>query len=173
MTLHGSSRVAEAIAAGLFCGILLAGAAGSAQVGSAASGDARIKALLDDAGYKYDLTGDGDFKLVFTTEGERTQIVIINSNTEKYKNFEIREIWSPGYKSTEAIGGDIAVKLLKDNYERKLGAWQIVDAGDQQWAVFAAKVAADLSGQDLTSVINIVISSADELEKELTGRDDF
>jgi hypothetical protein len=57
--------------------------------------DQRVEKALKKLGLKYTVDKDGDFKLIFTTEGDRTQVVFINSGTETLRKMEIREIWSP------------------------------------------------------------------------------
>jgi hypothetical protein len=44
--------------------------------------DQRVEKALKKLGLKYTVDKDGDFKLIFTTQGDRTQVVFINSGTE-------------------------------------------------------------------------------------------
>src|SRR5438270_4384084 len=84
-----------------------------AQVGNTAKkppADPRVKAALDEIGYKFELNDDNDYKLVpIQTEQAgtaangkpiwRSQLVYVNSNTEKYGSLEIREVLAPAYLS--------------------------------------------------------------------------
>ena len=60
--------------------------------------DLRVQSALDDAGLKYTIDDDGDFRLLFGQEDDRSQLVWINSNTEEYGNMELREVWGIGYR---------------------------------------------------------------------------
>ncbi len=151
--------------------------------------DARVKAALDTIGYKYELTEDNDYKLIpIQTEQTgtkpdgtplwRSQLVYVNSNTEKYGGLEIREVLSPAFLSNGPLPSDIANRLLRENNSVKLGAWRLVvintgsNAG-KYLAMFAAQIAADSDSESLRLTIKSVILIADRMEKELTGKDDY
>ena len=92
-------------------------------VGSDIEYDRRVEKKLKKLDFNYKITKKGDFKLMFNVEDGRTQLVFINSNTEEYRDFEIREIWSIAYKSSdEQFPAKVANKLLEDTSRRKLGA---------------------------------------------------
>jgi hypothetical protein len=101
--------------------------AASAQLGNAARkppADARVRSALNEIGYKFEMTGDNDFKLVpIKTEGERSQLVYVNSNTEKYGTLEIREVLAPAFLSNGPLSAAVANRLLRENNEVKLGSW--------------------------------------------------
>jgi hypothetical protein len=140
---------------------------------SAQSGDTRVKAALDKLGLKYEVDKDGDFKIVMKVEGGRTQLAWITSNTEKFGGMEIRQVFSPGYKSNGNLPSDIANQLLTDNARKKLGAWQTFKSDQTSLAVFSAKIAANGSAAELSDSLEAVLYSADEMEKTLTRKDDF
>jgi hypothetical protein len=135
--------------------------------------DMRVKRVLDQTDLKYTIDKDGDFRFVFDLPGDRVQVVFINSKTEKYGNFEIREIWSAGYQSDSPFSAAIANRMLVNNFETKLGAWQTARLNGKNVAVFTAKVDASLNATQLEVVLTAVRRIADEMEKEITGRDDF
>ena len=133
--------------------------------------DARIKQQLDAIGYEYEVDDDGDYKLVFDTEEERSQLVFVISNVNKYGTHTVREIWSPAYQST---GNDfpalVANKLLEDSGENKLGAWVKQD----DMAIYVVKIAADASSDELEDAIEFAVKIADQMEVVLTdGADEF
>lgn len=141
-----------------------------AQVGDAAPEyDERVKASLEEKDVVYSIDSDGDFKVEFETEGDRTQLAFIISQTYEYGNFEIREIHAYAY---EAPGGEfppaIMQKLLEDSFTRKLGAWAIVD----NYAVFVTRIAADADAESLWNALVFTLESADEMEAELSGDTD-
>jgi hypothetical protein len=149
-----------------------------ANLSPAAAGtpDTRVKAALTKAGLKYELTSDGDFKVTMKFEDGRTQVVLINSNTETLKdtNMEIREITAIAYKTSGNLPAEVANILMKDSQKRKIGAWEVIaTSSGTSAAIFDAKIAADASGDNLVKVLQLVAIRADVMEKELTSKDDF
>jgi hypothetical protein len=175
----------------LFCLFLFAQAA-LAQLGTAAKkppADPRVKAALDQIGYKFELTDDNDYKLVpiqteqsgTTADGKpimRSQLVYVNSNVEKYGTLEIREVLAPAFLSNGPLSAAVANRLLRENNSVKLGSWRLVvinsgaNAG-KYLAMYAAQIAADSDAESLRLTIKSVILIADRMEKELTGLDDY
>lgn len=128
--------------------------------------DARVRKLLDELKLKYKIDKDGDFKLILPTTGNRTQLVFIRSKTSRYRNFEIREIFSVGYKSaTDTIPADVANRLLEHSARVKMGAWE----RQKGYAIFRVKIAADTNAESLYSALKLTYLAADEIEKEFTG----
>ncbi|MBK7903068.1 MAG: hypothetical protein IPJ97_09100 [Proteobacteria bacterium] len=54
-----------------------------------------------------------------------------------------------------------------------LGAWQVNQGKDEYLVVFSAQVDADADAAALREVIEVVMYSADRIEKELSGTDAF
>lgn len=144
-----------------------------AQTGSKPTGDQRVKAALEKLGLKYEVDADGDFKVGMKFEDGRTQVAWITSQTQQLGKMEIREIMSPAYRSTGPISDKIANQLLADSSQKKLGAWQTVNNGTTHVAVFSAKINATSSPEMLETSLQVVLYSADAMEKNLTGKDDF
>ncbi|WNZ44097.1 hypothetical protein Q2T42_19905 [Leptolyngbya boryana CZ1] len=145
-----------------------------AQTRQNSAADARVKAALDKAGMKYEIDSDGDFKLVIELPSGRTQLAFVRSSTQKLNgNLEIREIISPGYKSKSAFSPEIANQLLSDSARKKLGAWQTVKSGEASIALFCSKILANSDADSLVASIQATVLSADEVEKQLTNKDDF
>ena len=175
----------------LSCLLLIASAA-HAQLGNPTRkppADPRVKAALDKIGYKYELTQDNDYKLVpiqteqvgATPDGKprfRTQLVYVNSNTEKYGTLEIREVLAPAFLSGGPLSAPVANRLLRENNSVKLGSWRLVaissgpNAG-KYLAMFAAQIGADSDAESLRLAIKSVILVADQIEKELTNADAY
>jgi hypothetical protein len=146
------------------------------QPAAAGTADPRVKAALDQAGLKYEMTADGDFKVLMRFDDTRTQIILINSNTERLKdtNLEIREVYSVAYKTNGNLPLEVANQLMKDSQKRKIGAWELISMSNgTAMAIFDAKVSADISGDNLEKVITLVGVRADVMEKELTSEDKF
>lgn len=165
-----------ALAAVAAAALVSGGSAAEAQIGKKKSGDKRVAAALDKAKLKYEVTDRGDFKLLYDLEDDRTQVVMIESGTENYDDLEIREVYAVAAKSDGAFDAETANALLIDNGNRKVGAWQVVvnDDDDEHTAIFSAQIDAGADADALSQVINAVVTTADEKEKELTdGEDEF
>jgi hypothetical protein len=143
-----------------------------------AHADPRVAAQLKALKYAYEITADQDYKLVFEVGDEhRTQAVVVNSNTEFYDRFEIREVWSPALTVQEPIDPALASRLLRANNTVKIGAWRIWPAAKKEgpeelYVVFAAQIDARAPKETLAATLDMVAQTADLLEKELTGKDD-
>jgi len=135
--------------------------------------DQRVEKALKKLGLKYTVDNDGDFKLVFTTEGDRTQVVFINSNTETLRKMEIREIWSPAAKFSSKPSAALSQALLEKNGSFKIGSYAYKKAGDAYFLVFNAQISANASADELLSVVIGVAETADAAENEIMGSDDF
>jgi hypothetical protein len=148
---------------------------GFAQLGTTKTGDSRIRAALDELELEYTVDKDGDFKLTFSFDDDRTQLLYINSGTETFKQLEIREVWSPAHKSSSAFSATLANKLLVDSQKRKIGAWSTMKYDDgSHLAIFVAKIDANADAQSLHAVIKAVVTTADAMEEDLTGtRDEY
>jgi hypothetical protein len=134
------------------------------------SADPSVARHLDDLEYKYEVDDDGDYKLAFDMDNGRSQLAFVISAVESFGEMKVREVWAPAYR---AINGefpvDVANRLLEDSHSSKLGGW--VKQGDT--AVFVVKLAADASRSQLDDAIDFVLRTADQMELELTGKDEF
>ena len=151
------------LAAPLFCGALFCGTA-QAQ-------DAGIKRQLEALGHHYEVDEDGDYRMTFEVDDERTQLVFVISNVESYGSHRVREVWAPAYRSE---GSDfptlVANRLLQETMENKLGAW----AKQDDMAVYVVKIADDASDDALNDAIEYAAQVADRMEAVLTdGEDEF
>ena len=145
------------------------------QIGSVRKGDDRVRKLLDKEGLKYTCDDDGDFKLHYEIDKNRSQYVFISSETSKYGNMEIREVWSVGYITKEEffMAPNVMRELLLDSSKRKLGAWELLRSGGKEVGIFSAKISADVDLTTLLYTIRGVVNTADEVEDKLTSRDNF
>ena len=139
---------------------------------AAPAADPKVAAVLDELGYKYEVDGDGDYKLVMAIEGddgaERSQLVFVRSPVETYGSHRIREVWSPAYKTAGAFPGPVANRLLEASDDLKLGAWVKHDGH----ALVVVKLDADAGAEALEQAISAAVTSADEMERELAGDPD-
>ena len=140
---------------------------------AAGVGDDRLRATLDKIGWKYEVTKDGDFKVVLDVKDGRTQLAWIGSGTQKVGGMEIRSIVSPGHVSKGPLEATVANRLLMDSSGRRLGSWEVVKSQDNHVALFTSKIYADSSPDDLKMAIGVTVFSADEMEKSLSQEDKF
>ena len=134
--------------------------------------DARVEANLKTAGLAYTLDG-GDFRLNFDLPDGRSQLVWVASSTATLDQLEIRDVWSVAYRAKGALSYEMSLRLLMENARMILGAWQVNQGADEYLVVFSAPVLATADAAMLQEVIEVVTLSADRIEKELTGKDEF
>ena len=139
----------------------------------APTADARVERLLKEVAAEYTVDEDGDFRLVYDIGGGRSQLVWIPSGTSDFGALEIRQIWSIAHRSQGPLPVDLANRLLDRNGAVILGAWLTEPAGDELGVIFAVQVAAETDALSLRSAIHAVATTADAMENELTGKDDF
>jgi hypothetical protein len=135
--------------------------------------DQRVEKALKKLGLKYTVDKDGDFKLILTTQGDRSQVVFINSDTETLRKMEIREIWSPAAKFSSTPPSALSQALLEKNGSFKIGSYAYKKAGDVYVLVFHAQIPANASAEELLSVVIGVAGVADATERDIMQTDDF
>lgn len=134
--------------------------------------DKRVSENLSKLNFKYDVKDDGTF--LFTVPvGNRTQMVFVHSATSQYDQMEIREVFSVIYQSSQRPTDVQLAKLLTDNSQKKLGAWEMIIENGQAFLVFTAKVPANQNEADLRSTIDIVATSSDAMEQLLFSIDEW
>jgi len=144
-----------------------------AQVGGSTRADSRVEQLLTAADIPFKIDEDGDFRIEQVAGEDRTQLLWVLSRTSQLGSLEIRDIWSVAYRSKEPLSAEIANRLLVANSDVKLGAWQVQEIGGEYLAIFQAQIAAETDQESLTMAMAAVMLTADAMEKELTGTDDF
>lgn len=133
--------------------------------------DRAVRKQLDKRKIRYEVDKDGDFKVTYEISPARTQVAYVRSATLEYDKTRIREIFSIGYRADgNAFPAAVANRMLEHSNEAKLGAW----TKQGSLGIFTSKIPADASDQELLDAIELTISLADELEKELSGdKDEF
>ncbi len=137
--------------------------------------DKRVKAALDSEKIESKLDANGDYTATFQLEDGRTQAVTVNSSTNTYVNYEIREIHSVAWSGTGFLADSVATHLLLKNDEYMLGSWSFHKNPDGTvYLLYVIKAAADLPANVLRNMMEACASIADTQEKVLTpGKDDF
>lgn len=135
--------------------------------------DERIKAALERLDIDFEVDSDGDFRIIIPTDddGNRTQLVFVNSTTEKIDDkLEIREIWAVGYRNDDSVPPALVKKAAKLSRDYIIGAWEV--SGENRLAL-VAKVPAVLEDDILRITIGAVGYKADAFEKDTLGTDDL
>lgn len=131
--------------------------------------DPAVEARLDARGIKYEVDGDGDYKVVVSyTDEHRTQLVFVSGATESIKGLTMREVFSPAGKVGEDSIAAKAMALLAESRSKKIGAWEI--AGDVLY--YVVKLPDSVDASQLEAAIDIAAEIADDKEIELSGTRD-
>ena len=147
-------------------------AQGAEEPPSPASGDPRVVAALKAAGLAHSLDA-GDFRLEYGVDQERSQRVWVASDTARIDQLEIRDVWSVAARGKGEVPAELARKLLAENVRMILGAWQVNQSQDEYLVVYSAQVNAAADAATLQKVIEVVMFSADRIEKQLSDKDAF
>ncbi|GAB3752545.1 hypothetical protein [Lysobacter olei] len=136
----------------------------------AMASDGSVKTRLDARGVKYQIDGDGDYKVTYNYSKEgRTQLVFVSGGTQSVGGFSVREIFSPaGRVAKDGIDGDKALELMGESRNNKLGSWEL--AGDVLY--FVLKMPDSIDASELESAMDIAAQTADDMELELSGDSD-
>jgi len=151
---------------------LVAAAAPAEEATTAVTPDPRVVAALKEAGLGYSIDA-GDFRLNYDVDDVRSQRVWVASNTARLDQLEIRDVWSVAARGKGEVPADLGKLLLKENVRMILGAWQVNQSPDEYLVVFSAPVYAGADAATLQTVIEVVMLSADRIEKQLSPKDEF
>jgi hypothetical protein len=153
--------------------LAFAAAAATAEEAKSPSGvDPRVEAALKAAGLVYSVD-QGDFRLNYDLEAGRSQRVWIASDTTRIERLELRDVWSVAARGQGEVPADLARMLPGENVRMILGAWQINQSQDEYLVVFTAQVDASADTEILQEVVEVVMLSADRIEKQLSVTDAF
>ena len=132
--------------------------------------DLLVKRRLDQAGMKYEVDKDGDYKVTISFGREkRTQMVFVSGTTETLGGMTIRRIFSPAaIIATDGITGSRALELLRESRTSKLGSWEIEGAN----LYLVVKLPDTLTTAQLQAVMMATASLADDMEIKLSGARD-
>lgn len=135
--------------------------------------DPRVKAALDGLNFEYSLTDRKDYQIEFKLPAKRSQVVFVTSHTEEFGGQEIREVHSTAYKVKGRLTPSQVLRMLTDNGRRKWGGWRAVRRGGFLYVIYAVQISAQADAAEINDAIDAVLYTADEKEKEVTGRDEF
>ena len=153
--------------------LMAAASVAAAAADPAPSGaDPRVQAALQAAGLGYSVD-EGDYRLEYDVDKDRSQRVWVASDTARIDQLEVRDVWSVAARGKGEVPADLARMLLKENVRMILGAWQVNQSQDEYLVVYSAQVDAAADAATLQEVIEVVMFSADRIEKQLSPTDEF
>ncbi len=148
-------------------------AATAAQTAKAPKMDARVRRALDEQNLNYTELENGNYRLHYTLENDRTHLVLVESVTSEFGGMEIRDVWGMAWKGSELPPGT-AQELLQDNGLKKIGGWEVHEQADGGiFLIFNAKIPAESDSAALANATEAVAAVADEWELRLMGSDDY
>lgn len=155
-------------------GVVMSLAATVAWAGEEMTKDARVDAVLKDLKYSYEVSRAGNAKVVMGGfDGDRTQMVVINGETEILGEFESRKVWTIASISETPLPDDKVRMLMEKNGDYKLGAWSLQMVNSKYGVVYTVQIPANANSRVLKGAIMAVELAGDKMERELTGKDEF
>ena len=135
------------------------------------NGDSRVVKALTQAKTKYELDKNGNYKVTFGTQGNRSQSAYISSATDNVYDFELRGVFSFAAFSKTPYSQEITNLLLEQNMVSP-SAWAVIKMPDSSFAIVNIMyIPANSDGKKLDSALQNVISLSDEMEERLTKED--
>ncbi len=105
--------------------------------------------------------------------GKRSQVVYIDSDTDFFDKFEVRQVYSTIHESTKPLDQNRLQQLLVASSKKKIGAFEIIEKDGSFFVIFTAKVSPMLDAADLKSVIDMVATVADSIEERMFMTDEW
>lgn len=134
--------------------------------------DVRVQKALDKLESKYEIDGDGNFKLMANFENGRSQIGFITSETNASAFGEVRKVWSPALELYEELPGQIANFVLGRNMKSNIGNWALKKMKNgTSLLIFSTDVPVEIDPDVLANYMYAVFEEADTLEELVTNED--
>ena len=133
--------------------------------------DTRVIAELVKEDITFLLGSNNNIKAQFRTTENRTNLVIVNSETKRVGDYEYREVWSSAYRGIP-IDAKKLEQLLLDNGQQKVGGWRVLQ-GEKWIVIYSVRVSANADGSTLRAAMQLCATKADALEKEWGENDEF
>ncbi len=135
--------------------------------------DLRVASALEAHDVKYQVDEDGCFFVAWEFENGRSHTCLISSRTEEFGGVEFRVVQAPCCQLKQPPDANVANRLLLANNVMHLGAWFMAVIGASYAIGLKIYIAADCPAEELVSVAFAVCKQADEIEKDVTGADEF
>jgi hypothetical protein len=132
-----------------------------------------IERKLRLAGLKYKVNSIGNFELKFTTSGRRKQLTWVFSKPSVFRNMKTTRICSRAFTARGAVPTRVAQSLLKASRTLRIGHWTALKERSITYLEFCAKMEYSQDHKTLNHYIQFVTTTADSMEKALTGTDKY
>lgn len=156
-------------------------------VQAADAADERVKTALESENITFSETETHNFRAEFKTTEDRTNLVFVNSDTQKDGEYEHREVWavacsvgevdSASYHANRSEGyhfRELLVRLMARNSGNQTGGFRIVGDGSS-WnsylIIYSAIIPANASGEVLKAAMDACAFNADRLEADWAMQD--
>ncbi len=175
MTVLFSSREKPGVARRILCATVLWLACAvllSAQ--DSPEADRELVALLNKTGLRYGLMNTGGVRLQFSLENGRTHQVIIKRERNTIGNLQLWEAVTFAWKGTHRPSAQISHRILADNSQKKIGAWELVSRDDTEYyLVFNVKIPVSCDPVSLKAILLAAAFGADRMEADIAEGDEF
>lgn len=132
--------------------------------------DAFIVTQLEELGYEYEMDTDGNFRLLFDLDDERSQLVWIRNRTYESHGIAMRDVWSFALRLRGKYASvKLADRLLRDSLDSIMGGWM----RDGDYIAYLVKLPADATVEQLDAALGEAIDKADALELKETQADEY
>lgn len=135
--------------------------------------DPRVARALEAEKLDYTIEESGEYSVVieWSNDAGRSQLVRIPSDTFRWQGGEYRDVYSVAFRTAvgKPVEAKLADRLLIENNDSLLGFW--AKQGDTVMNI--ARIRANATPSELRAAIVFVAETADELEKEVTRKDDY
>lgn len=159
----------------LMMGMLLPLIFGAVLFGqNAPTNDVELSQILEKTGLRYQSMPDGGVKLHFELDKGRTHQVLIKKERNVIGSLQLWEAIAFVWKGSARPSAQIAHRLLSDNSNRKIGAWEMVSREESEYYIlFNAKIPVGCDPASLKVILQIVAFGADQMESTVSDGDDF
>lgn len=138
-----------------------------------ANPDQRLAQFFEAKGYSFKKLDNGQYSAQVSTNDGRSQLTFVNGKTYAYGGYEVRELYSLAYSSSQAPSAEHIALLLRENSRQKFGNWEYqVDATTgTHMLYFAMNAPAAASDDTLAELLDYVAYMADAMEQQLFKSD--
>ena len=114
----------------------------------------------------------GNYEIQFEQEDKSKQPVFITKDIEYYEKADTRKVWALAASLKQAPKLEVAIKLLDQSGQTKLGNWSIEQTKTGEFLViYLAKIDATASPDALRSTMEYVAKLTAIMKKELAAKD--
>ncbi|MCC7490811.1 MAG: hypothetical protein IT204_00610 [Fimbriimonadaceae bacterium] len=138
--------------------------------------DPRVKTVLDKLDLNYSLDEQHDYRLEFTLESKRSQVVYIYSSTTKVEDIELRDVVTAAAEFKGPVPAAVLEKCMAASRKLAVGSWELEkdDETGNRVLLLVCKIPTDTSPAALRTILEASCIQADQLEGELSdGQDKF